>query len=77
MQPNVYKYLENREDLIKFIRMNPIWYRRLTRYPDQLEQLEKEAKYFYGKTTPQKLDRITNQMQMLNMFLQMAQAMQQ
>ncbi|MFC0524015.1 YlbE-like family protein [Pontibacillus salicampi] len=75
MQPGVYQYLETREDLLKFIRMNPKWYRKVTRNPSVLSQIESEAKHYYGKTTPQRMEKFTNQLQMVQMLVQMAQAM--
>ncbi|WP_077622132.1 YlbE-like family protein [Sediminibacillus massiliensis] len=75
MQPTLMQYLMDRKDLRHFIRMNPLWYRMLTRDPSLITQLEKEAKVFYGKTVPQKIERISSQMQMVSMLIQMAGAM--
>ncbi|MYL33018.1 hypothetical protein GLW08_02135 [Pontibacillus yanchengensis] len=75
MQPGVYQYLESREDLRKFMRMNPKWYRRVTRDPSVLSQMEQESKYYFGKTTTQRIERFNNQLQMVQMLMQMAQAM--
>ncbi|SDJ74722.1 YlbE-like family protein [Sediminibacillus albus] len=75
MQPSLYQFLQDRQDLIHFVRMNPEWYRILTRNPDMLEVLEKEAKVFYGKTIPQRIERLSGQMQMVSMIIQMAGAM--
>ncbi|KGP92034.1 hypothetical protein N780_00080 [Pontibacillus chungwhensis BH030062] len=77
MQPGVYQYLNNRPDLINFIRQNPKWYRKITRDPGVLPNMEEEAKYFFGKTTSQKMERMTNQLQMVQMLMQMAQAMKE
>lgn len=75
MQRSIYQYLQTRSDLKHFVRMNPIWYRRLTRNPDEINQLEEEAKYFYGKTTSQRIEKFTGQVQMVSMLMQMAQSM--
>lgn len=75
MQPGVYQYLESREDLLKFMRMNPKWYRKITRDPSVLSQMEQESKYYFGKTTTQRIERFNNQLQMVQMLMQMAQAM--
>lgn len=75
MQPSVYQYLESRPDLIKFIRMNPIWYRTITRDPSVIPTMEQEAKYYFGKTASQKIERFSNQLQMVQMIMQMAKAM--
>ncbi|MCD5322562.1 MULTISPECIES: YlbE-like family protein [Pontibacillus] len=77
MQPGVYQYLNNRPDLVHFIRQNPKWYRKITRDPSVLVGMEEEAKYYFGKTTTQKMERMTNQLQMVQMLMQMAQAMKE
>ncbi|WP_186577575.1 YlbE-like family protein [Aquibacillus kalidii] len=75
MQPSVYQFLQTRPELLRFIRLNPMWYRHLTRNPNRLDELEKEAKYFYGQTVPQKIERVSNQIQMVSMLIQMAGTM--
>lgn len=75
MQPGVYQYLESNEELIRFIRMNPSWYRKITRNPSIIPTMEQEAKYYFGKTTTQKIERFSNQLQMIQMLMQMAHAM--
>lgn len=75
MQPSCYQYLQEQPDLANFVRFNPIWYRHLTRDPSRIAELPGEAKRFYGKTFPQRLDKINNQIQMVGMFLQFADAM--
>ncbi|WP_026570477.1 MULTISPECIES: YlbE-like family protein [Sediminibacillus] len=75
MQPAIYQQLTNRPDLKHFIRMNPEWYRKLTRNPEEVTELEKAAKAFYGKTIPQRIERLSGQMQMISMLIQMAGSM--
>ncbi|QTM99311.1 hypothetical protein ERJ70_08335 [Sediminibacillus dalangtanensis] len=75
MQPAIYQQLTNRPDLKHFIRMNPEWYRKLTRYPEEFTEMEKAAKAFYGKTIPQRIERLSGQMQMISMLIQMAGSM--
>ncbi|MDC3416503.1 YlbE-like family protein [Aquibacillus salsiterrae] len=75
MQPDLYYYLQQRADLLHFVRMNPQWYRELTRDPSRIYDIEKEAKYFYGKTVPQRIEKLSSQMQMVSMIIQMAGAM--
>lgn len=70
MDPTLYQSLSNRDDLLRFIRYNPIWYRYLSRDPDRLNEMEKEAKKFYGKTFPQRVEKIGNNVQMINMLAQ-------
>ncbi|RKQ37376.1 YlbE-like family protein [Oceanobacillus halophilus] len=75
MDSSVYHYLLERPDLQNFVRYNPIWYRYLSRDPSRISEMEKEAKRFYGKTFPQKIEKIGNNVQMLNMLMQFAGAM--
>lgn len=75
MNPTTYHYLTSHPELLKFIRYNPIWYRYLSRDPYRLNELEKEAKKFYGYTFPQRLEKVNNQIQMVGMFMQLAEAM--
>lgn len=69
MQQNVYDYLKSRPDLIMFVRYNPIWYRYLTRDPERVYELDQEAKLFYGKTLPQRLEKMNDHVQMIRMFI--------
>ncbi|MEN1966993.1 YlbE-like family protein [Lentibacillus sp. N15] len=75
MQSRLFNYLQSRPDLLHFIRYNPSWYRYLTREPDQLSELEKAAKQFYGKTLPQRFEKLSNQVQMAGMLLQFTDLM--
>ncbi|MUK89553.1 hypothetical protein GMD78_14390 [Ornithinibacillus sp. L9] len=70
-----YQFLKSRPELLHFVRQNPIWYRYLTRDPNRLSELEKEARQFYGKTFTQQVERINNGVQMVGMFLQFADSM--
>lgn len=70
-----YSYLQAHPELVTFVRYNPIWYRYLSRDPSRLDDLEKEAKKFYGKTFSQRLEKMNNQVQMIGMMIQFAEAM--
>ncbi|WP_226037916.1 YlbE-like family protein [Aquibacillus saliphilus] len=75
MQPGLYQYLRSRPDLLQFVRLNPQWYRELTRAPSRIKDLERESKVFYGKTVPQRIEKLSSQVQMVSMLIQMAGAM--
>lgn len=75
MDPIVKQYLADNPKLAEFIRYNPIWYRYLTRNPGKIAEMEKEAKFFYGKTFPQRIENLNSQIQMINMLIQVAKAM--
>lgn len=70
-----YDYLRARPELANFVRYNPVWYRYLSREPQRIYELEEEAKLFYGKTLPQRLEKLNSQVQMVNMLIQFAGAM--
>ncbi|MGM8211861.1 YlbE-like family protein [Virgibacillus sp. W0430] len=75
MDHTCYKYLKEQPHLLRFIRYNPVWYRSITRNPDCLSEIEKEAKKFYGKTFPQKLEQMNEHMKMAHMVLSLTEAM--
>lgn len=70
----MYNQINAKPELLFFLRHQPIWYRTLSRDPAQFEQFEKEAKSYLGKTIPQRVEKVSEQMQMMAMFLQMASA---
>lgn len=70
MDETAYKYLVSKPKLVNFIRYNPEWYRYLARDPNRVYELEEASKFFYGKTLSQRLDKVTNQIQMVHMLIQ-------
>lgn len=75
MEEQVYRYLAANPPFARFVRYNPMWYRYLSREPERVFDIEKEAKKFYGKTFPQRMDRLNNQVQMAGMLMQFANAL--
>ena len=75
MDEVTYRYLANNPSLAAFVRYNPVWYRYLSRDPGKVREIEKEARQFYGKTFPQRMDRLNNHVQMMGVLLQFADAM--
>jgi hypothetical protein len=75
MKREVYDYIKTRQDLVRFIRYNPEWYRYLARDPSKINECEMEAKRFYGKTFTQKLEKVNQNVQMVGMLLQFAEMM--
>jgi len=67
--------IEGKEDLQKYLRLQPIWYRRLTRNPHEIQKMETEAVYFFKKSIPHRVSQITNGVQMASMMISMFQAM--
>lgn len=75
MDRHSYQYVSNNPKLAAFVRYNPIWYRYLSRDPSKISEMEKEAKRFYGKTFPQRAEKINDHIQMINMLIQFTGAM--
>ncbi|UTR10995.1 YlbE-like family protein [Evansella sp. LMS18] len=71
MRSDVLQYIRSKPELHKYLRYKPYWYRKLGRDPGLISVMEKEAKYFFGKTFPQRMDRLNNNMNMAMMFLEM------
>jgi hypothetical protein len=75
MRKDVYNYLEQNKELQSFIREQPIWYRKLTRDPSQLQAMEIAALHYYKKTIPHQVEKISNGVQMASMMMTMFQTM--
>lgn len=77
MERSVYIYLLRNPELLRYVRMNPQWYRLLSRHPAYINQMESYAKFFYGRTFSQRVEQINQQLSMLNMLLSLGQVMKQ
>lgn len=77
MRSEIQHYLEERSDLKYFVRSNPSWYRKLSRNPASIQSIESEAKFFYGKTFPQKVEQFEQKLSMASMMLEMVKMMGQ
>lgn len=75
MRREIQYYLANRPDLLTFVRENPFWYRILTRNPEKVYEIEEEAKIFYGRTFPQRIDRFKEQLDLVHMLFSLFQVM--
>ena len=75
MRQNVYEYIQENEDLKKYLRIQPLWYKRLMRNPYELDTFETEAKYFFEKSIPHRVSKLSDSVQVASMMLQMFQAM--
>lgn len=73
MDATTYRYLKSQPNLLEFIRQQPNWYRYLSRDGMvRVQELEREAKIFHGKTLSQRLDRINHQVNMASMLINVA-----
>ena len=75
MRIDVYSYLQKNRELIEFLREQPIWYRKLSRDPSQIEKLEIAALHYYQKTIPHQIEKFSNGVQMASMMVSMFKIM--
>jgi hypothetical protein len=75
MRIDVYTYLQKNKELIEFLREQPIWYRKLSRDPSQIEKLEIAALHYYQKTIPHQIEKFSNGVQMASMMVSMFKIM--
>ncbi|MDT8859152.1 YlbE-like family protein [Alkalihalobacillus sp. MEB130] len=71
MRADVQQILHERPELRHYIRQHPNWYRKLTRDPGQIPVLEKEANQFYGRTLPQRVEKVQNSLGLVMMMMEM------
>lgn len=74
MRKEVLMYLNQRPDLKEYVRQHPYWYRRLSREPNSVYELENQTKAYFGKTFPQRVERLQNNLQLVMMLMQMLQS---
>ncbi len=75
MRKDVLEYINQQKELKKFIREQPLWYRKLSRNPNDLQKLEIESLHYYKKTIPHQVEKLTNNVQMASMMFYMLQSM--
>lgn len=75
MRADVLQHIYSQQDLIKFLREQPMWYRKLTRNPFEINKLEVHALNHYEKTIPHQVQRLSQGAQMASMLFGMFQAM--
>ncbi|GAE33826.1 YlbE-like family protein [Halalkalibacter akibai] len=71
MRADVQRLLYERPDLRSYVRQHPNWYRKLSRDPSQISMLEKEANQFYGRTLPQRVEKVQNSLGLVMMMMEM------
>ncbi|MFC7392433.1 YlbE-like family protein [Scopulibacillus cellulosilyticus] len=75
MRKEIQYYLDQNPELKYFIRMHPDWYRRLGRFPGDVSHLKQEADEYYGRTLNKKIERFSEQLNLISMFMEMANTM--
>ncbi|MEG1350907.1 MAG: YlbE-like family protein [Bacilli bacterium] len=63
--------IKNDPNLYNFLRDNSRWYKELNRNPNNIVLLEEKMKENYKLTTPDKIEKISNNIQMVQMFMNM------
>ncbi|PGS48594.1 YlbE-like family protein [Bacillus sp. AFS041924] len=77
MRKDVLEFLQSDEDYIKFIRQQPKWYRKLSRNPGLTDEFRLASLQFFGKTIPQRVDKLSNQVQMASFMIDMFQVLKE
>ncbi|MCP8970270.1 YlbE-like family protein [Ectobacillus ponti] len=77
MRRELMEFVQSKEDLQRFIREQPHWYRKLSRDPSGREDFELAALQYYRKTIPDQVNKFQNQLSMAAIMLEMFQYMRQ
>lgn len=75
MRQDIANYVSKNKQLQNFMREQPIWYRKLSRNPQDIQALEVAALNYYKNTIPHKVEKFSNGVQMASMMMGMFQAM--
>lgn len=62
-------YIKNNPLVHQYLRANSSWYKKLNRNPETIKELEKKAKEYYKLTMTDKLERFTQNIEMISTFL--------
>lgn len=71
MRKEVYDWIRTNPELHQYLRINPVWYRRLGREPEMLEKMVQDSKIYFGKTITQRVDQIHKNMNVAMMMIDM------
>ncbi|WP_243386695.1 YlbE-like family protein [Bacillus kexueae] len=71
MRQELYNYIQSNQDLRRFIREQPHWYRKLTRDPKQIENMQIEMMNYYQKTIPHRVSGFSQSLQLVEMMIGM------
>ncbi len=75
MDQAIYKQIRSDSDMLYFLRQHPMWYRLLARDPYSVDQFHKEVRIYYGKTVPQRIEKVKNQLEMIDLIVALSKAM--
>ncbi|WP_017727174.1 YlbE-like family protein [Halalkalibacterium ligniniphilum] len=71
MRREIVQAMITQPELRRFVRQHPIWYRRLSRDPSLLAEMEKEANLFYGRTFSQRVEKFQQNLGLAMMLVEM------
>ncbi|ABS22872.1 YlbE-like family protein [Bacillus cytotoxicus] len=77
MRAELMEFIKANEDLERYIREAPYWYRKLSRNPDEKEAFELAALQHFKKTIPDKVEKFQNQLAVASIMIDMFQYMAQ
>lgn len=75
MRVEIIQLIKENEDWHDFIRKQPAWYRRLSREPSEFKQFEIAALNFHQKTIPHKVNKMSNNLQLASLMVNMLGSM--
>lgn len=62
-------YIKSNPLVYQYLRANSYWYKELNRNPFVLERVNQEAKKYYKMTVPDKIEKFTQDMEMISTFM--------
>ncbi|MFD0770970.1 YlbE-like family protein [Bacillus sp. CGMCC 1.60114] len=77
MRKELIEFVRSNEDLQKYIREQPYWYRKLSRDPSEKDSFELAAMQYFKKTIPDKVAKFQNQLSVASLMIDMFQYMKQ
>lgn len=75
MRKDIMDYIQSDSDLLRFLREQPIWYRKLCRNPMDFEAFQIAALNYHRKTIPHHVEKFSNGVQMASMMMSLFQSM--
>lgn len=75
MRKEMMEYIKSDPDLIRFLREQPIWYRKLGRNSNELQSFQISALHYFKKSIPHRVEKFSNGVQMASMMMSLFQAM--
>ncbi|MDM5156121.1 YlbE-like family protein [Bacillus sp. DX1.1] len=77
MRTELVEFIKSNEDLERYIREQPYWYRKLSRNPKEKDAFELAALQYFKKTIPDKVAKFQNQLSVASIMIDMFQYMKQ